>query len=166
MFQGGAGTNDVGNIYTVSPIGIAKAEKIVYCALTTYMIPSSTFLDARQATILAAHDLYSQVEANAVASAWDAGNVGNTPTANITEAEFNKGIIVYPNPATTTVQIDVNISESFEVLIYDMQGKEIYQKTLLQTGNNSLDTSGIQSGIYIMKFTIDNSNFSKKLLIK
>lgn len=166
MFQGGAGTNDVGNIYTVSPIGIAKAEKIVYRALTTYMIPSSTFLDVRQATILAAHDLYSQVEANAVASAWDAGNVGNTPTANITEAEFNKGIIVYLNPATTTVQIDVNISESFEVLIYDMQGKEIYQKTLLQTGNNSLDTSGIQSGIYIMKFTIDNSSFSKKLLIK
>lgn len=69
LCQGGAGTNDVGNIYTVSPIGIAKAEKIVYRALTTYMIPSSTFLDARQATILAAHDLYSQVEANAVASA-------------------------------------------------------------------------------------------------
>lgn len=59
---------------SLTGIGRAKAEKIWYRALTTYMTSSTTFAGARTATISAAKDLYgsTSVEATAVAAAWTA----------------------------------------------------------------------------------------------
>lgn len=59
---------------SVTGIGRAKAEKIWYRALTTYMTAGTTFAAARTATINAANDLYgaNSAESNAVATAWTA----------------------------------------------------------------------------------------------
>ena len=61
---------------TLVGIGRAKAEKIWYRALTTKMVSSETFLQARQHTIAAAEELYGvgSTEAVAVANAWTAVN--------------------------------------------------------------------------------------------
>lgn len=58
----------------VPAIGMAKAEKIFYRALTTYMTSSTNFQGARNATAQAAADLYggSSAEYNAVQKCWDA----------------------------------------------------------------------------------------------
>lgn len=60
---------------SVPAIGMAKAEKIFYRALTTYMTSSTNFQGARNATAQAAADLYggtSSAEYNAVQKCWDA----------------------------------------------------------------------------------------------
>ena len=59
---------------TLAGIGRAKAEKIWYRALTVYMTSSSTYANARSATISAANDLYGagSPESTAVAAAWTA----------------------------------------------------------------------------------------------
>jgi len=59
---------------SLTGIGRAKAEKIWYRALTTYMTAGTTFAAARTATISAATDLYgaNSAEALAVAAAWTA----------------------------------------------------------------------------------------------
>jgi Zn-dependent metalloprotease len=61
---------------TVVGIGRAKAEKIWYRALTTYMTPNTTYANARTYTLQAAADLYGSgsPEVNAVAAAWTAVN--------------------------------------------------------------------------------------------
>lgn len=61
---------------TLAGIGRAKAEKIWYRALTTYMTASTNYAAARTATINAANDLYgaNSAAAVAVASAWTAVN--------------------------------------------------------------------------------------------
>lgn len=167
LCEGGTGTNDVNNTYYVSPIGISKAEKIAYRALTTYLSPTATYIDARAATIAAAFDLYSQTEADAVAAAWYAVNVGNTPTASVSEEEFKQGVVVYPNPVEGSfVNIDVALTENSVVEMYDLSGKLVKQTTLLNQGTNKLNISGIQSGVYILKFTIGLKKHSKKLVIK
>lgn len=167
LCEGGSGTNDVSNSYNVTGIGISKAEKIVYRALVTYMPSAATFLDARAATISAAYDLYTQTEADAVAAAWYAVNVGATPTASVSEEEFNQGIMVYPNPTQNSfVNIDVNLSENTEVEMYDVVGKLVKKATILNEGNNQLNVSGIQSGVYLLKFNIEGNSFSKKLIIE
>lgn len=63
---------------TIVGIGRAKAEKIWYRALTTYMTASTNYAAARTATINAANDLFgaNSAEATAVAAAWTA--VGRT----------------------------------------------------------------------------------------
>ncbi|HEV8692086.1 MAG TPA: M4 family metallopeptidase [Ideonella sp.] len=61
---------------TLTGIGRAKAEKIWYRALATYMTASETFAKARLDTVKAANDLYGvgSAESNAVAAAWTAVN--------------------------------------------------------------------------------------------
>jgi len=61
----------------VTGIGRAKAEKIWYRALTTYMTSSTNFKAARAATLKAVKDLYGagKAEETAVAAAWTAVGV-------------------------------------------------------------------------------------------
>jgi Zn-dependent metalloprotease len=78
MSQGGTGTNDNGQGYSVTGVGIAKAARIAYRALVNYLTPNSTFADARNAFISAAFDLYGtcSVELVATTNAWHAVGVG------------------------------------------------------------------------------------------
>jgi len=63
----------------VPSIGMAKAEKIFYRALVTYMNQSTNFAGARTATAQAAQDLYGATEKTAVETAWCAVGVGSCP---------------------------------------------------------------------------------------
>ncbi|MBA6364713.1 M4 family metallopeptidase [Colwellia sp. BRX8-8] len=64
----------------VPSIGMAKAEKIFYRALVTYMNQNTNFAGARAATAQAAQDLYGATEKTAVETAWCAVGVGACPT--------------------------------------------------------------------------------------
>jgi hypothetical protein len=57
-----------------SAIGLEKMEQIYYRALTQYLTPRSNFLQAANATVRAAADLYGQAEIDAVRKAF--GQVG------------------------------------------------------------------------------------------
>jgi Zn-dependent metalloprotease len=65
------------NSSTVTGIGRDKVGKIWYRALTVYMTTSTTYAQARTATLSAATDLYGAASAEraAVAAAWSAVNV-------------------------------------------------------------------------------------------
>lgn len=78
LAEGGQGVNDVNESYDVKAIGLEKAEKIAYATLTEYLSPSSNFMAMRQASLMAAEDLYglSSPEYIAVTNAWYAIGVG------------------------------------------------------------------------------------------
>jgi len=65
------------NSSTVAGIGLSKAEKIWYKALTSYMTSTTTYKGARTATLNAARDIHGSgsTEYAAVAAAWSAVNV-------------------------------------------------------------------------------------------
>ena len=58
LCHGGSGTNDIGSVYNVTGIGMDSATAIAYRTLTTYLVPSSQYADARFYAIQAATDLY------------------------------------------------------------------------------------------------------------
>ena len=58
MAEGGSGSNDNGNNYTVVGFGIDKVAQIIYRALTRYFTQNSQYSDARTALSFAASDLY------------------------------------------------------------------------------------------------------------
>jgi Zn-dependent metalloprotease len=68
------GTNDTSGM-SVTGIGLDKAEKIFYRALTVYMTSGTDFAGARTATVQAATDLYGSTTATLVAQAWTACGV-------------------------------------------------------------------------------------------
>lgn len=80
LSEGGSGTNDILNSFTVNGLGIDTASKIAFRTLTVYLSQNSTFDDARFYSIRSAVDLYGpcspQVES--VTNAWYAVGVGNS----------------------------------------------------------------------------------------
>ncbi len=83
--QGGSGTNDKGNAFNVTGIGISKARAIAFRTLTVNLLgqPNANYATARTASIQSAQELYgvNSVEANSITNAWCAVGIGTAPTA-------------------------------------------------------------------------------------
>ncbi|HEX5153485.1 MAG TPA: M4 family metallopeptidase [Parafilimonas sp.] len=77
LSEGGSGTNDKGESYSVTAITRFKARLIAYRALTEYLTSGSQYIDARKASLQAAWDLYGQCsqEIISVGDAWHAVGV-------------------------------------------------------------------------------------------
>jgi Zn-dependent metalloprotease len=96
LCQGGSGTNDNGDSYSVTGIGITQARAIAYRNLLNYLGPNATFQDAYAGSLQATEDLYGNpsVQYTAVKEAWFAVGVGNTPIgacAGVTELTASSG---------------------------------------------------------------------------
>ncbi len=80
LCQGGSGTNDKGNNYTVSGIGMTKGQKIAYETLKR-LGPHATYYDSYLNSLAVADLLYGNpsTEYNSVRAAWYAVGIGNTP---------------------------------------------------------------------------------------
>ncbi|MBK7956670.1 MAG: M4 family metallopeptidase [Bacteroidetes bacterium] len=78
MVNGGSGTNDLGNAYTVSRLGLDTAGKIAFRNNTVYLGPSSQHADARFYAIQSAIDLYGcgSFAVKQTTNAWYAVGVG------------------------------------------------------------------------------------------
>ncbi len=78
LTEGGSGTNDNGDAYAVSSVGIEASSAIAFRNLTVYLTSSSQFADARFYSLLAAQDLYGgcSFEVEQTANAWYAVGVG------------------------------------------------------------------------------------------
>lgn len=87
--QGGSGTNDIGNTFTVDPLGITKAEKIAFRMLTVYLTNNSNYNDAWFYAMQAAADLYGACsdEVKIVGDAFYAIGIA-TPYVNQSSADF------------------------------------------------------------------------------
>lgn len=85
LTEGGSGTNDNNDAYSVTGLGIEDAAKIAFRNLTVYLTPNSDFEDARFYSMVAASDLFGGCtpEVEATADAWYAVGVGEvyTPVA-------------------------------------------------------------------------------------
>ncbi len=78
LTDGGTGTNDNNDTYTVNGLGFNKAESIAYRTLTVYLTATSNYEDTRDFSIQAAVDLFGACspEVESVTNAWYAVGVG------------------------------------------------------------------------------------------
>ncbi len=78
LSDGGIGTNDNGDAFNVTGIGIEDAADIVYRAESVYMTANTTFADARTNTIQSAEDIFGACSqaVESVTNAWFAVGVG------------------------------------------------------------------------------------------
>ncbi|MBL4593344.1 MAG: M4 family metallopeptidase [Flavobacteriales bacterium] len=89
LTEGGSGTNDNGDAYTVNSLGLTDAGRVAFRNLTVYLTSSSEYADARFYGIQSAVDLFGgctpQVES--VTNAWYAVGVGSL-YAPVTVSDF------------------------------------------------------------------------------
>lgn len=78
LTDGENGTNDNGDDYSVSGIGIFKSEQIAYRNLAYYLTSGSNYHDSREGSLQAAKDLYGNCSNEAIQTgeAWYAVGVG------------------------------------------------------------------------------------------
>ncbi|MFN8154926.1 MAG: M4 family metallopeptidase [Bacteroidia bacterium] len=87
LAAGGSGTNDNGQSFSVSGIGLGAARAIAYRNLTYYLGSGSQYVDAREGAIRSAVDIYGSCSNQAIqtGAAWFAVGVGNSlPQFNYT----------------------------------------------------------------------------------
>lgn len=182
LCQGGSGTNDLGNAYSVTGIGMAQAQQIAYRNLTTYLTPAATFHDAYLGSLQAAEDLHGNPSAqySAVRDAWYAVGIGNSATAycsgetfltapsgTFTDGSGNanylnnadcRWVIAPPGAAQVTLNFTAfNIEEEYDsVMVYD--GYDEAGELLMVWWGNTLPPA-IQSsgGALCVRFSSDVS---------
>src|SRR5688572_22648147 len=86
LCQGGSGTNDNSDVYSVTAIGMADAADIAFRNLTVYLGSNSQYADARFYAIQSALDLFGgcSPEVEATTDAWYAVGVGTPYVATVT----------------------------------------------------------------------------------
>lgn len=95
----------------------------------------------------------------------DLGTPGGDNDFSLSLNEFNENnFSVYPNPTTTGfVNIISANSDTITVVVYDILGKQVINKTL---SNDRLDVSSLNAGVYVLKVSQNNASVTKKLVIK
>lgn len=108
---GGNGTNDIGNTYSVSGIGMDKAEAIAFRTLTVYLTNSANYADARFYTIQSAIDLYGgcSVEVETVTNAFYAVGVGGSYVPQ-TVSDFSSALTAFCKPPATVNFVNNSIN--------------------------------------------------------
>ncbi|HRP88857.1 MAG TPA: M4 family metallopeptidase [Edaphocola sp.] len=168
--EGGTGTNDNGYQYSVTGIGMAKAEQIAYRTMSQYLTYQATFQNAYTGSLQACLDLYgndtTSAEYTAVKNAWYAvglGEGGPTTIKNIDNE--NKIINVYPNPSTgNQFSIRSNADQKIEVVIYNNMGKEM-KRMFVENGDNTIVINEWSSGIYNISYKYNGKQYFQKLSI-
>lgn len=183
LCQGGSGTNDIGNAYSVTGIGITQARQIAYRNLTTYLPPAATYLDAYYGSLQSAEDLYGNpsTQYDAVRDAWYAVGIGNSSSAycsgetdfTATSGTFTDGsgsanyldnasckwVIAPPGATQITLNfLNFDTEANYDtLLVYDGYDESA---TLLMTwwGNTLPPTINSTGGALCVKFVSDVSN--------
>src|SRR6056297_630975 len=75
------------------------------------------------------------------------------------------GIQIYPNPTTGTFYVTNDNKENMEILVKDLTGRTIINKTL-SNDRNTINISDQSSGIYLIQLTRGNKTFNSKLILK
>ncbi len=85
-------------------------------------------------------------------------------TLGLEEQILDSNFALYPNPVTTQINVSFPKSaDNAEFSLYNVLGEKILQ-TRINTLNNTIDVSGLSSGMYIASITSNNKTTSYKII--
>ncbi|NOQ92726.1 MAG: T9SS type A sorting domain-containing protein, partial [Flavobacteriaceae bacterium] len=82
---------------------------------------------------------------------------------------LKQSVILYPNPSAGKYVVTwKNSYDNIKIEIFDISGKMILKKTNIPVENNryNLDMSKYSAGFYYVKIKLDDTNISKKIILK
>lgn len=98
--------------------------------------------------------------------------VSGTATATITlngtaggvgiEENTNRAIVIYPNPASTLLNVEAEGYDNLQIL--NIVGQVVYASEI--TGRTEVNVSGLSNGVYFVRLTNDNGTATQKFIKK
>ncbi|ARU59741.1 hypothetical protein CBW65_00780 [Tumebacillus avium] len=131
------------NFVTSEGVTVDEAAQVWYRALTQYLVSSSQFLDARNATLQAAIDLYGEdsPEVIAVTNAWAATGIGQ-PYDSSTGTDTTP-FVFEPNNTLTEAYGPLQSGVAYEAYISEHSDDDYYQFTAPAIGQATVMLSSL-----------------------
>lgn len=108
----------------------------------------------------------SSLEAYKAAKEWGSINtIVAKGTLGIDDLIAKKEAILYPNPFSNELFLDLNNSNAVQVEVLDLNGKVVLTKTGV-TSTNKFDTGNLASGMYFVKISSENNTSVQKIIKK
>jgi hypothetical protein len=126
------------------------ADHVPYVTSTAYMDTTVRFVS---------NFLYRYLGCNPV----DPTPFPNTFSTGVNEFAFDKGVNVFPNPASEFIQIDLNDPIN-RVELIDMSGRTILLR--VPDADHRISLQNISQGVYVMHITSKNFNAIRKIVIE
>lgn len=99
-------------------------------------------------------------------SAHIVGGLGET-TDSSSEFEMGKDVFsLYPNPNDGSFSIQTNSQNAWDITIYDINGRKVYNKNRLSSLDTKFSLGKLTSGLYYVKITTKEKVFSEKLIVQ
>jgi uncharacterized membrane protein len=94
------------------------------------------------------------------------GGIGNkqvssTKDTNSIISEFD--FKLYPNPSNGIFSIEMENVKKYSIEIYSTLGKVVYSKN--DNSESTLNINHLQTGIYLIKITMDSNTKTKRIII-
>ena len=89
-----------------------------------------------------------------------------TPVATASSNSFNaiEGLKMYPNPLSgNTLNFSSTANAEMSIQIFDILGKEVINTKVV---NNTVNTSKLNAGVYIVKITEEGNTATRKLVVR
>ncbi len=99
-------------------------------------------------------------------STWEVDNILVTGTmSDAVQEEKNLEFSVYPNPGYGIYQIENSHAQTFEITVYNILGKQIFE-TITSNTNYTLDIQDFDSGVYFLQIMSDDQKKTVSLIKK
>ncbi|GGG31721.1 peptidase M36 [Dokdonia pacifica] len=86
---------------------------------------------------------------------------------SVNENDLDTVFNIFPNPSNG--EITVNVAGTFgegNIRIYDINGREVYNKPATLQGRVSVNATGLARGVYIMNIVNDSTTYTSKIIIQ
>lgn len=96
---------------------------------------------------------------------------GNELTAISSTTINNKaeGLSISPQPADQQLRVSINVSNGSEratLSLYNLEGKMIFKKKIKNNNTTVINTTGVRSGLYVLRVECGERTFEEKIIIK
>jgi hypothetical protein len=101
-----------------------------------------------------------------VLTSWSIEYCGVKEATLATRSYNDLDIVMYPNPATQKLSIQIGDTSELKVMLFDLLGRKVLSKVLYKN-NSDIDVSNLAAGTYIVQMQNDsNKTISKNLIIE
>ena len=95
--------------------------------------------------------------------------LGNAPereaTLSVTEANLSAFITLYPTITSEKVNVEVLLHTEVAYTLNDVHGRTLIQNILVQ-GENTIPVQSLQSGLYLITFTVEGKKMTSRIIVK
>jgi subtilisin-like proprotein convertase family protein len=91
-------------------------------------------------------------------------NFETDPSINASQELFYEYVSVYPNPANNHININIDKEGTYKLEIFNLEGKKLISKDIAGISNNTIDISGFNTGIYLIRIYNENYIYIDKIV--